>query len=187
MIWIIIIVLVGEVVVFVQLLMGYQSRAHRLVLAQDPMRKRIEHHRETLEELTEKTRTAADNSIDQLDKAMADYTLRCGHAANTVAELDAEAYASQGQEMEEEEEEEEESGDEDKPEEEDAIAVRTTGVYKVDLDSDRLKPIEMVQAIRHELEETFDYMEGMRRDGTIIRSTASRIGGGSGQGQKASS
>jgi len=50
--------------------------------------------------------------------------------------------------------------------------------YTVDLDSDRIHPVEMIQSIRHELEDAHDYMSGIRRDIEIVQHTASRLSSG---------
>ena len=182
MIWIIIVVLVCEVVVLLKLLLSYRQRAHRMLLVQDPLRNRIKRHRETLQELAKQIRESSDEGIAGLEREMAAQTLSCGYAGNTVAELDAEAHEAQPEaEPEEETDAAEDEGDAG----EGIVGGRGSGgVYTVDLDSDRLHPVEMVQSIRHELEDAYEYMSGIRRDIGIVQHTASRLGtAGGGQAE----
>ena len=102
---------------------------------------------------------------------MAEQTIRCGYAGNTAAELDAEAHEAEGvEEPDQEEEEEEAVGD--------GTIGKVGGLYTVDLDSDRIHPVEMIQSIRHELEDAHGYMSGIRRDIEIVQHTASRLSSG---------
>ncbi len=174
MIWIIVVVLVCEVVILLKLLMSYRTRAHRMFLVQDPLNQRIKKHKDNLQELGQQIRGSSEEGVSKLEKLMAEQTVRCGYAGNTAAELDAEAHEAQGVEEpdaeEEEEEEEEGMGD--------GIIGKVGGLYTVDLDSDRVHPVELVQSIRHELEDAHDYMSGIRRDIEIIQHTASRLSSG---------
>jgi len=175
MIWIIVVVLVCEVVVLLKLLMSYRQRAHRMFLVQDPLNQRIKKHKDKLQELGQQVRKSTDDGISKLESKIAEQTIRCGFAGNTAAELDAEAHEAQGVEepdpsAEEEEEEEEEMGD--------GIVGKVGGLYTVDLDSDRMHPVEMIQSIRHKLEDAHEYMGGIRRDIEIVQHTASRLSSG---------
>jgi hypothetical protein len=169
-IWILIVVLVCEVVILLKLLLNYRQRAHRMFLVQEPLRQRIKKHQTTLEDLGLQIRGAAEESVANLESKMAEQTLRCGYAGNTAAELDAEARADEGIDESEEEEEEDDSGD--------GIIGKVGGLYTVDIHSDRVHPVELIQSIRHELEDAFDYMGGIRRDITIVQHTTSRLGSG---------
>jgi hypothetical protein len=167
-IWVIVVVLVCEVVVILKLLLSYRHRAHRMHLVQDPLKQRIKRHEDTLVELGQQIRGSTEEGVSKLQKKMAGQTIRCGYAGNTAAELDAEAHEAEGvEEPDPEEEEEEETGD--------GIVGKVGGLYTVDLDSDRIHPVEMVQSIRHELEDAHDYMSGITRDIEIIEHTASRL------------
>ena len=156
----------------VRLLMGYRERAHRMFLVQDPLNQRIKKHKDKLQELGQQVRKSTDEGISKLESRMAEQTIRCGYAGNTAAELDAEAHEAEGVEEpdQEEEEEEEAMGD--------GIIGKVGGLYTVDLDSDRIHPVEMIQSIRHELEDAHDYMSGIRRDIEIVQHTASRLSSG---------
>ncbi len=146
-----------------------------MYLVQDPLKQRIKKHQDTLLELGQQIRASSEEGVSKLERRMAEQTVRCGYAGNTAAELDAEAHEDQGIEdpdpsEEEEEEEEEEAGD--------GIVGKVGGLYTVDLDSDRIHPVELIQSIRHELEDAHDYMTGIRRDIEIVQHTASRLGSG---------
>ena len=173
MIWILVVVLICEVVILLKLMMSYRARAHRMFLVQDPLRQRIRKHQEKLEELAQQIRKSTDEGVDKLEKRMAEQTVRCGYAGNTAAELDAEAHEAQGDDPTEEEDEDEEEEDAGE-----GIIGKVGGLYTVDLDSDRLHPVEMIQGIRHELEDAYEYMAGIRRDIEIVQHTAARIGTG---------
>ena len=41
--------------------------------------------------------------------------------------------------------------------------------------AEQLNPLELVRSIRHDLEETYNYLESLRTDATILRQTASRL------------
>lgn len=183
MIWIVVVVVISELVVLVQLLMSYQTRAHRLVLAQNPIKQRMDKHRETLSDLAKEVRLMGDTSVEKLEMALTQHTNLSGHAATAVSENDAEAFEAQG-ENEEEEVVEDEEEVEDEFETGDGIVGRVGGLYTVDMDADRLKPLDTVHAIRHELEDTYEYLTGIRRDIEIIQHTASRLGGDSESAEK---
>ena len=180
MIWIAVVVVICELVVLVQLLMSYQTRAHRLVLAQNPIKQRMDKHRETLSDLAKEVRQMGNTSVEKLEMALTQHTNLSGHAATSVSEIDAEAFEAQG-ENEEEEVVEEEDEEVDEFESGDGIV---GGLYTVDMDADRLKPLDTVHAIRHELEDTYEYLTGIRRDIEIIQHTASRLGGDSESAEK---
>ena len=187
MIWVAVVVVICELVVLVQLLMSYQTRAHRLVLAQNPIKQRMDKHRETLQDLGKQVRSMADVGVEKLEIEVTEHTHLSGHAANAVADIDAEAYEAEG---EGEEEEEETEGDPDELEGEDdfeggdGIVGRVGGLYTVDMDADRLKPMETVHAIRHELEDTYEYLTGIRRDIEIIQHTVVRLASNGEGGEK---
>ena len=97
MIWIAVVVVICELVVLVQLLMSYQTRAHRLVLAQNPIKQRMDKHRETLSDLAKEVRQMGDTSVEKLEMALTQHTNLSGHAATSVSEIDAEAFEAQGE------------------------------------------------------------------------------------------
>ena len=186
MIWIIIVVLVCEVAVLLKLMLSYRQRAHRMFLVQDPLRNRIKRHRERLQELAQQIRQSSDEGVASLEREMAAQTLRCSFAANTVADLDAEAHEAQPEAAQDTGDAD---GEEDEEDEVEGIVggrVGGAGVYTVDLDSERLHPVEMVQSIRHELEDAYEYMRGIRRDIGIIQHTTSRLGPAAGKDEKES-
>ena len=168
MIWVIVVVLVCEVVVILKLLLNYRQRAHRMFLVQDPLKQRIKKRQDTLLELGQQIRGSSEDGVFKLEKRMADQRVRCGYADDTAAELDAEAHEAQGVE-EPDLGEEEDAGD--------RIVGKVNGLYTVDLDSDRIHPVEMIQSIRHELQNAPDYMNGIRRDIEIIQHTVSILVG----------
>lgn len=162
MLWVIIVVLVCEVVVMLKLLLSYRQRAHRMLLVQDPLKQRIQKHKETLANLGQQIRKSTDEGVAKLEKRMAEQTMRCGYAGNTAADLDAEAREAQG--VEEPDLIEEEGGD--------GIVGKVGGLYTVDLESDRLHPVEMIQSIRHELE---DAHGGLEQQIEAVQNTKSQI------------
>lgn len=166
MIWIAVVV-ICELVVLVQLLMSCRTRAHRLVLAQNPIKQRMDKHRETLSDLAKEVRQMGDTSVEKLEMALTQHTNLSGHAATSVSEIDAEAFEAQG-----ENEEGEVVEEEDEFESRDGIV---GGLYAVDMDADRLKPLDTVHAIRHELEDTYEYLRGAvaRQNSFSSRSTKS--------------
>ena len=170
MLWVIIVVLVCEVAVMLKLLLSYRQRAHRMLLVQDPLKERIQKHKDALADLSQQIRKSTDEEVAKLEKRMAEQTVRCGYAGNTAAGLDAEAREAQGVE------EPDPNGDDEAEEDgTGGIVGKVGGLYTVDLESERLQPVELIQAIRHELEDAHDYMTGIRRDIEIIQHTASRL------------
>ena len=184
MVWVLVVVVVSLVVVLAQLLLHYQKRASRLKIAQNPVRRQIDNYKQKLVEMATEVRAVADEGVEQLQKDMADFTRRSGHAANIVAELDDEAHAKAAEmDMESEEEEDEDSEDglggeagngEAEAEEHDIIGERKDPSMRIE--ADRINPVELVRAIRHDLEETYDYMESLRTDANIVTQTAGRLG-----------
>ena len=52
------------------------------------------------------------------------------------------------------------------------------------IEAEHVDPLEIVRSIRRDLEETYDYMESLRTDATIVKQTAQRAGPGKdGQGK----
>ena len=74
MIWVILVVLVCEVVIFTQLMLNFQMRGDRLKIARAPIFKRIEQHRQALVELSEKVQTKTAESLEKIDEKIADAT-----------------------------------------------------------------------------------------------------------------
>ena len=176
MIWIVLVILIGEIVIFFRLMLGYRQRANRLFIAQNPVKQRMEKHREKLRELAKQIRENAATGIEKLEMTIEQHTQQSGFAANTVAELDSEAREAEEEEEENGEGEEDIEEGEEGPTGEGIIGRTGAGVYTVDIDADRVKPMELVQSIRHELEDVYEYINGIGRDITIIRHTASRLG-----------
>lgn len=178
MIWILVVVVVGMVVVLAQLLLSYQKRAVRLRIAQNPVRKQITAYKGKLNELAESVRAMAAAGLEQLEKNASALTRRSGHAANVVAELDPEAQAMAAEmelDLDEEVPEEEEdagNGHEDEALD-DLLGERREPGRRIG--AEQLNPLELVRSIRHDLEETYNYLESLRTDAIIIRQTASRL------------
>ena len=178
MIWIVLVVLIGEIVIFFKLMLGYRQRANRLFIAQNPVKQRMQKHREKLRELAKEIRENAATGVEKLEMTIEKHTEQSSFAANMVAELDGEAREAAEEEEEEEDvmgEEDVEEGEEDGPAGEGIIGRTGGGVYTVDLDADRVKPMEVVQKVRHELEDVYEYINGIGRDITIVRHTVSRL------------
>lgn len=191
MLWILITVLVGLVVVIVQLLLSYQRRAVRLKVAQNPIRKQMNDYKDKITEVGEGVRIMANDSLGQLKKDLATFERRSGLAANFTAELDPEAQAwvaaREGLEgavepdplLDEEQDEDahEESsanGHEDDVDIDELLGGRKEAIHKVD--SNRANPVEIVRAIRHELEETYEYIESLRTDAGLVQQSLQWLG-----------
>lgn len=177
-IWILVVVVVGMVVILAQLLLAYQKRAVRLRFAQNPVRRQITDHRHKLTELAETIRGMADTGLQQLQTNLSDLTRRSSHAANVVAELDPEAQA-RAEEMELAiEEEGEGDGSESGNGHEDEALDELLGERREigrRIGADELNPVELVRSVRHDLEESYNYLESLRTDATLLRQTASRL------------
>ena len=160
MIWVILVVLVCEVVIFTQLMLSFQMRGDRLKIARAPILKRIEQHRQALVELSEKVQTKTAESLEKVDEKIADATHSADFAANLVDELDNEAHERAEElglnSLEEEEEEEEEAP------------------TKVEKDKE-FDPFETVRNIRGDLEDIYESIESLRNDEDIVKAMAQRL------------
>lgn len=187
MLWILITVLVGLFVIIVQLLLAYQKRANRLRVAQNPVRKQINDYKNKITEVAEGVRTMASDSLSQLKKDLADYQKRSGHAANLTAELDSEAQdwlaAREGESGSTSADEEFglNGDDDDEDESEDGeggidelLGGRKDAHMRVELG--HANPVEIVRSIRHELEQTYEYIEGLRTDASIVQQSLQWLG-----------
>ena len=196
MLWILITVLVGLVVINVQLLLNFQRRSARIKIAHVPVLKVINDYKEKIAELGEGVRTMANASLSQLKVDLGKFQRRSGQAANLNAELDidAQAWAAEraGEEGEEEElelegEEEllpdeelqdEESdprqSDGDRSDLDELLGGRKDIGYHVD--NLRADPVALVQAIRQDLEETYNYIESLRTDATLVQQSLQFLG-----------
>lgn len=182
MIWILITVLVGLVVILAQLMLTYQKRASRLKIAQNPVRKQIDGYHSKITELGEEVRGMAGSSLKQLRTDMDGYQRRSGFAANLTAELDGEAQAWVAEREDEtsdddepvshDEEDNGDAGDDETADE--LLGGRRDPHMKVE--TDRTNPLDLVRAIRHDLEETYEYIEGLRTDAVIVQQTVERLG-----------
>ena len=161
MIWVILVVLVCEVVIFTQLMLSFQMRGDRLKIARAPILKRIEQHRQALVELSEKVQTKTAESLEKVDEKIADATHSADFAANLVDELDNEAHERAEElglnSLEEEEEEEEEEAP-----------------TKVEKDKE-FDPFETVRNIRGDLEDIYESIESLRNDEDIVKAMAQRL------------
>jgi hypothetical protein len=159
-----------------------------------PVRKIIDDYKEKIAELGEGVRTMANASLGQLKIDLGKFQRRSGQAANLNAELDPEAQAwaaERGEDEEDEEEEEEEEElllDEDTHDEEsdplqsedskseldDFLGGRKDIGYHVE--TLRADPVGLVQAIRQDLEETYNYIESLRTDATLVQQSLQFLG-----------
>lgn len=169
MIWVILVVLVCEVVIFTQLMLNFQMRGNRLKIARAPILKRIEQHRQALVELSEKVQTKTAESLEKVDEKIADTTHSADFAANLVDELDNEAHERAEElglnSLEEEEEEEEEAPANDEEQ------VNPTKVEK----DKEFDPFETVRNIRGDLEDIYESIESLRNDEDIVKAMAQRL------------
>ena len=167
MIWVILVVLVCEVVIFTQLMLSFQMRGDRLKIARAPILKRIEQHRQALDELSEKVQTKTAESLEKVDEKIADTTHSADFAANLVDELDNEAHERAEElglnSLEEEEEEEAPANDEEQ--------VNPTKVEK----DKEFDPFETVRNIRGDLEDIYESIESLRNDEDIVKAMAQRL------------
>lgn len=182
MLWILVTVLVGLVVIIVQLLLSYQKRAARIKIAYTPVRKMIDDYKQKITDLGNGVRSMANESLVQLEKDLDKFQQRSGKAANLTSELDTEAQAWVAERtdddakeqdddellLDEDEQDEEserpESGDDDIDE---LLGGRKDIGYRVE--DRRGNPVEVVRAIRRDLEETYEYIEGLRTDATLVQ------------------
>ena len=190
MLWILVTVLVGLFVIIVQLLLSYQRRAARLKVAQNPVRKQIGDFKDKITEVGEAVRVMANESLGDLKKDLTKFERRSGVAANFTAELDPEAQAwvaaREGEDSTseadpefdvEEDEDEEESSANDKQEHDDIdelLGGRKDPMGKVS--DNRANPVELVRAIRLELEETYEYIESLRTDAGLVQQSLQWLG-----------
>ena len=168
MIWVILVVLVCEVVIFTQLMLNFQMRGNRLKIARAPILKRIEQHRQALDELSEKVQTKTAESLEKVDEKIADTTHSADFAANLVDELDKEAHERAeelGLNSLEEEEEEEEAP---------ANGEEQFNPTKVEKDKE-FDPFETVRNIRGDLEDIYESIESLRNDEDIVKAMAQRL------------
>lgn len=168
MIWVILVVLVCEVVIFTQLMLSFQMRGDRLKIARAPILKRIEQYRQALVELSEKVQTKTAESLEKVDEKIADATHSAGFAANLVDELDNEAHERAdelGLNSLEEEEEEEEAP---------ANGEEQFNPTKVEKDKE-FDPFETVRNIRGDLEDIYESIESLRNDEDIVKAMAQRL------------
>ncbi|HJN28397.1 MAG TPA: hypothetical protein QF604_10820 [Candidatus Latescibacteria bacterium] len=170
MIWVILVVLVCEVVIFTQLMLNFQKRGDRLKIARAPILKRIEQHRQALVELSEKVQTKTAESLEKVDEKIADATHSAGFAANLVDELDNEAHERAEElglnSLEEEEEEEEEEAPANGEEQ-----FNPTNVEK----DKAFDPFKTVRNIRGDLEDIYESIESLRNDEDIVKAMAQRL------------
>ncbi len=169
MIWVILVVLVCEVVIFTQLMLNFQKRGDRLKIARAPILKRIEQHRQALVELSEKVQTKTAESLEKVDEKIADATHSAGFAANLVDELDNEAHERAEElglnSLEEEEEEEEE-----------APANGEEQFNPTNVEKDKaFDPFKTVRNIRGDLEDIYESIESLRNDEDIVKAMAQRL------------
>ncbi len=191
MLWILVTVLVGLFVIVVQLLLSYQRRAARLRVAQNPVRKQIKDYKEKITELGESVRILGNESLLQLKKDLEVFQLRSGRAANLTAELDGEAHAWVAERGGDEGEDEENPLFASSEEEEAPVAVddEVDGILGARSDphlrvaDNRSNPVETVRAIRHELEETLQYIEGLRTDASLVQQSLQWLGEEKGKGK----
>ena len=197
MLWILITVLVGLVVINVQLLLNFQRRSARIKIAHVPIRKIIDDYKEKIAELGEGVRTMANASLGQLKEDLGKFQRRSGQAANLNAELDSEAQAwaaeradddDDDDDAEEEEKEEELLLDEDTHDEESDPRQSEDAKAELDeflggrkdigyhVDNLRADPVALVQAIRQDLEETYNYIESLRTDATLVQQSLQFLG-----------
>ena len=193
MLWILITVLVGLVVINVQLLLNFQRRSARIKIAHVPIRKIIDDYKEKIAELGEGVRTMANASLGQLKEDLGKFQRRSGQAANLNAELDSEAQAwaaerADDDDDDEEEEEEELLLDEDTHDEESDPRQNEDAKAELDeflggrkdigyhVDNLRADPVALVQAIRQDLEETYNYIESLRTDATLVQQSLQFLG-----------
>ena len=168
MIWVILVVLVCEVVIFTQLMLNFQKRGDRLKIARAPILNRIEQHEQALVELSEKVQTKTAESLEKVDEKIADATHSAGFAANLVDELDNEAHERAdelGLNSLEEEEEEEEAP---------ANGEEQFNPTKVENDKE-FDPFETVRNIRGDLEDIYESIESLRNDEDIVKAMAQRL------------
>ncbi|MEE3264418.1 MAG: hypothetical protein VX290_16365 [Candidatus Latescibacterota bacterium] len=170
MIWVILVVLVCEVVIFTQLMLSFQMRGDRLKIARAPILKRIEQHRQALVELSEKVQTKTAESLENVDEKIADTTHSADFAANLVDELDNEAHERAEElglnSLEEEEEKEEEEAP--------ANGEEQFNPTKVERDKE-FDPFETVRNIRGDLEDIYESIESLRNDEDIVKAMAQQL------------
>ena len=117
----------------------------------------------------------ANDSLVRLEKDLDKFQQRSGKAANLTSELDTEAQAwvaertdddelLPDEDEQDEESERPESGDDDIDE---LLGGRKDIGYRVE--DRRGNPVEVVHAIRRDLEETYEYIEGLRIDATLVQ------------------
>ncbi len=176
MIWVIAVVIIGEIVIFAQLMLSFQKRGARLKVARSPILKRIEDHKQKLIDLSEKVQSRTAESLAKVDDKITDFTHRTGFAANLVAELDNEAHErseelglNDAEEDEEDEEEEEVTTDDG-----------SFNPMKVEKDKG-FDPFDTVRDIRGDLEDIFEQIGSLRSDQDIVTSMAQRLASSNGK------
>ncbi len=176
MFWVIAVIIMGEIVVFAQLMLSFQKRGARLRVARAPILKRIEHHKQTMVELSEKVRTRTSEGLEKMETKVADFTHSAGHAANLVAELDSEAHARAEEFGISDEEEEDEEEERDEPREGDA----DYNPMKVEKDKG-FDPFETVRQIRGDLEDIYEQIASLRHDEDLVSNMAQRLAASNGK------
>ncbi|MFP6589412.1 MAG: hypothetical protein VCE12_02705 [Candidatus Latescibacterota bacterium] len=178
MLWILVTVLVGLVIIIVQLLLSYQKRAARIKIAHTPVRKMIDDYKQKITDLGNGVRSMANESLVQLEKDLVKFQQRSGKAANLTSELDTEAQAwvaertdDDAKEQDDDElllDEDEQDEESERPESGDELLGGRKDIgYRVE--DRRGNPVEVVRAIRRDLEETYEYIEGLRTDATLVQ------------------
>jgi uncharacterized membrane-anchored protein YhcB (DUF1043 family) len=185
--WILATVVVCLVVIIVQLLLAFQKRATRLRVAQNPVRKQIGDYKTKLDDVSGQIRSMAGETLTQLKTDLGEYQRRTGYAANLTAELDSEAQAwvaeREGEDAVTSAFEDPPDHDDDdghtvgvsEPEDlDDILGGRKDVQYKVeDL---RANPLDLVRGIRGNLEDVYDYIEGLRTDANLVQQSLTWLG-----------
>ena len=182
MLWILVTVLIGLIVIIVQLLLSYQKRAARIKIAYTPMRKMIDDYKQKITDLGNGVRSMANESLVQLEKDLDKFQQRSEKAANLTSELDTEAQAWVAERMDDdakEQDDDERLLDEDEQDEkserpesgDDDVDGLLGGRQNIDyrVEDRRGNPVEVVRAVRRDLEETYEYIEGLRTDATLVQ------------------
>jgi hypothetical protein len=169
MIWVVAVVIVSEIVIFVQLMLAFQKRGARLKIARAPILKRIERHQLNRGELAEKVQIRTKESLEPLDAKIAGFTHDTGFAANLVAELDNEAH-ERAQELGLNANDEDEDEDEEQP----ANGEKPSAPTRVVKDKP-FNPFDRARHIRGNLEVIFEQIGSLRSDEDIVTNMAQRL------------
>ena len=175
MIWVVAVVIVSEIVIFVQLMLVFQKRGARLEIARAPILKRIERHKQDLGELAEKVQIRTKESLEPLDEKIAGFTRSTSFAENLVAELENEAHEhAQELGLNANDEDEDEDEDEEKDEEQPASGEEPFNPTRVEMDK-RFNPFDTIRHIRGNLEDIFEQIGSLRSDEDIVTDMAQRL------------